>query len=285
MIKYLSPSSIGRFERNAEDFYIHYMTERPRDAQTDAMAAGSAFDAFIKAELLDTDVEPILKSQVEPQWLEQSYNWGEHLLLQYVQLGAYRDLQCDLEVLGEYSVESDITDTVHDVPLRGKPDLVGDNFILDWKVNGYFSKYNKSPEKGFVRLRGLRHSGECHKMVTPMLWNGVMVSNYNLDGVQEDWARQMAIYGWLSKFEVGDEFLIGIDQLVCKPGVPPSIRVAEHRSFLGRDYQIRLMSRIQEIWEIINSDHFFRDMSKDQSQEREATLRRTVDPVLQEFLR
>ena len=293
MLKYLSPSSIGRFEADPEDFYCHYMTDRPRFAQTDAMAAGSAFDAFVKFELSKgcggESLDEIMQAQVEPQHLPQAYAWGEYLLGEYKRSRAFDDLKIELSTFGKFSLVSDITTEVNGVPLRGKPDLICDHFVLDWKVNGFHSRYSKSPEKGFVRIRGGKHGGESHKMVVPILHQGVLISNYNLEDVHVDWARQMAIYGWLAGFEIGDDFIVGIDQLVCKPrtGDFPHVRVAEHRALLGSEYQKRLFDRVQEIWEIIHSDHFFRDMSKQASQDREATLKRRLetDPMLEELLR
>jgi len=52
MIKYLSPSSIACFQESEEEFFLRYMVRVPRAPQTQAMAAGSAFDACCKAYIL-----------------------------------------------------------------------------------------------------------------------------------------------------------------------------------------------------------------------------------------
>lgn len=277
-MNYLSPSSIGLFEKNPEDFYLRYMTKRPREPQTAPMAVGSAFDAYVKAALLGQGVEKLLAEQVEPQWLPEAAAWGQHCFDVYRSCGAFQELLEELAALGSWDVEGDVTAEVHGVPLRGKPDLIGDDFILDWKVNGYFAKRNVSPMKGYVRIRGGKHYGEHHKKIVPYIWrDDIVISDHTLDQCNTDWARQISIYAWLAGFGVGDEFLSAIDQIVCKPGAGrPLLRIAAHRSLVNRVYQLWLLHRIQEIWEIVNSDWFFRDMTKDQSQAREEVLKRTL---------
>jgi len=52
MIKYLSPSSIACFNESIEEFFLRYVVRVPRPPQTEAMAAGAAFDACCKAYIL-----------------------------------------------------------------------------------------------------------------------------------------------------------------------------------------------------------------------------------------
>lgn len=48
---YISPSALKTFEKDAADYYIKYLcpTRVPRMPQTEPMAVGSAFDAFVKS--------------------------------------------------------------------------------------------------------------------------------------------------------------------------------------------------------------------------------------------
>jgi hypothetical protein len=308
-LKYLSPSSIGLFEQDVENFYIRYASEREREPQTNAMAVGSAFDALVKGALGGLGKEEVVelyKSQVEEQWQTSATVWGKECFEMYVACGAYADLEKDIELFGsgvnsvpEYdkiiedtvqsgqagapasgialNIEADITGDVEFegmvVPFRGKPDIVFSgprgHGILDWKVNGYFS--SASPKPGYLRLRGGKHRGECHKSVCPMSWRGRegCTIGGRLEDMDMSWARQLAIYGWLSGFEVGEDFLVCIDQLVWRNGKG---RTAEFRGIVGEAWQKELFKRATEIWEIVNSDHVFRDMSKEESQGREATL-------------
>jgi len=50
---YLSPSALGVFEKDREQYYLKYLADNrpPRMPQTEPMAVGSAFDAFVKSYL------------------------------------------------------------------------------------------------------------------------------------------------------------------------------------------------------------------------------------------
>ncbi len=296
-LSYLSPSSIGLFEQDVETFYIRYASERKREPQTNAMAVGSAFDALVKGALGGLGVDETLalyKGQVEEQWHREAAVWGRECYELYGDCGAYDDLVSDMCLYSgvgdiadpalDVSIETDVTKVVHDknitgVPLRGKPDFIFSgplgHGILDWKVNGYFSA--ASPKPGYLRIRGGKHRGECHKKVLPKkLRPGVTIGG-QLEDVDTSWARQLAIYGWLAGFSVGDDFLVAIDQLVWRKGAG---RVAEFRGIIGAEWQKKLYTRITEIWEIVNSGHVFRDMSREESQAREATLSMSVGDEL-----
>lgn len=314
-LPYLSPSSIQLFKQDIEQFYIRYASKRPRDPQTDAMAVGSAFDAFIKAELGDIDFETVFKSQVEEQWHTEARTWGEGVFNMYRDTGALEDLKADFLTCGGHDVclevEGDITRLVgreglweldgvgvpyvdglsdtrktlaetETVPLRGKPDIVfsgaNGHGILDWKVNGYHSKWGASPKTGYLRIRGGRHHGEHHKNVIPVKWGDIIIGG-ELQHVDLGWAQQLAIYGWLSGFPVGEEFLVCIDQLIYRKG---NGRVAEFRCVIGGAWQLGFFNEICKIWEIVNSDHVFRDMSKEESQGREEVLSASL-PVDDDF--
>jgi hypothetical protein len=118
--------------------------------------------------------------------------------------------------------------------------------------------------------------------------------NKRLEEIDVDWAGQLAIYGWLCGEEVGNEFITCIDQLVCKPtGGFPEVRVAEHRTWVSREFQLDYLRKAKELWDIISSDHIIRELSFEESAQRCATLDRVAehsvnnenDPIFKEMTR
>ena len=144
----------------------------------------------------------------------------------------------------------------------------GNHVILDWKVNGYYSTRTTSPMQGFVRLRDCGTDRGCHKNAQPMFVNGTLINVAQaLEDCNSDWARQLAIYAWLLGEEIGGNFVVAIDQLVCKPDHPrPTLRVAAHRTQIRKDHQWKIYQEAETLWEIVHSDHIFRDMTKEESQ-------------------
>ena len=87
-----------------------------------------------------------------------------------------------------------------------------------------------------------------------------------LEVVDKDWGRQLAIYGWLSGEEIGSEYLVAIDQIICGAGTVEG--VAQHRCFVGADYQRGLYKRCCEIWRRCKSGHFWTQLSLEDSMAR-----------------
>lgn len=299
---YLSPSSLTKFYEDQDKFFIEYLADFkwPRDPQTPAMAVGSSFDAFVKSHLHEQlfgkahdprfELQTLFEAQVEAHGRDAAWKAGENVFREYKKSGALTDLMVELtasvttprfefDLLGQIQ-SRDIT--LGAVPLLGKPDLFytnsrGARVIHDWKVNGYYSKYNVSPAKGYVRLRELGFNKGPHKDALPMVINGVLINaGITLDMVKEDWAQQLAIYMWLCGEEVGSqECFASIDQVVCSNSsvrIEKDLRFAEHRSRISKDFQYKVFNKAKEAWSIINSDHFFRGLSKEVSQEKCRTL-------------
>lgn len=301
-LEYLSPSSIAKWEEGVEGFYLYYLTEHrpPREPQTPPMAVGSAFDAYVKSYLHDKlfgknhgdsnrfELKAIFEAQVEPQVREAAWKAGGYCFEVYKQSGALLDLLSDLqsaqtdprfefEVKGAVNGYREGVDReINGVTLLGKPDAAyisktGDHVILDWKVNGYYSKYPTSPVKGYTRLRGLGgQSWGCHKDCSPFEVGGMTINIAGfLEHYEDKWARQLAIYAWLLGEPVGGNFIVAVDQLSCKPGEGyPTIRVAEHRMRISPDFQWNKFRRACEIWAIIQSGHIFQQMTLEESQAR-----------------
>lgn len=167
--------------------------------------------------------------------------------------------------------------TLKGVPFLGKPDChyhnaKGASVILDFKVNGYCSNYPPSPKPGYLRMRSAgKFNHGSHKKCHPMMFNGMQINIANkLNDVDPSWAAQLAIYAWLLGEPIGGEFIVGIDQLCCNSVKynPPQIRIAEHRCLVDKNFQVDLFDQAAHCWEVINSDHQFRDMSYADSKAR-----------------
>lgn len=292
--KYMSPTSLKTFESNDVEYYLRYLADdRPdRDPQTEPMSVGSAFDAHVKSYLVEKlfgkaegkyELTTLFEAQVEPVNRDFALKAGKHCFDVYKKSGALSDLMIELnksvgEPRFEFSVQGAIGGEREGkfrnigVPLLGKPDVFfinsqGAHCIFDWKVNGYCSQSGASPAKGYIGLRNEEGGNKGHhKDAQPMIFNGIIINMSDfLESINTDWATQLAIYAWLIGEDIGAEFVVGIDQLACRRG---EIRIAQHRYKVSSDFQNQLFERLVIAWSIINSEHFFRDMSLKDSKAR-----------------
>lgn len=301
-IEYLSPTSLSIFYKDQMEFYLSYCaTNRPpRFPQTRPMAVGSAFDAYVKSHLHEIlfgknvdqrfEFQTIFEAQVEQQNRDWAKIHGKYCFEKYKESGALADLLSELKTaVGKPYFEIEMRGIVESVrestevnisgiPLLGKPDLFfihknGTHIIHDFKVNGYCGSKSTSPMKGYVRMRG-PNIHAMHKDCFPVSLAGFQINGaMNLEDGNKDWAQQLAIYGWLCGETVGSDFVTAVDQLACSyNGEFPLIRVAEHRLKVSGKFQIELFKKIQHVWDIVNSDHFFRDMSLEESKKRCSVL-------------
>ncbi len=303
-ITYLSPTSISKFYENTSEFYMTYLADRrpPKIQQTRPMSVGSAFDAYVKSylheRLFGKGVDPrfeltaIFEAQVEKHNRDWALGAGKHAFECYKNSGALADLMLELqgavgtprfeiEVRGVINGSREgVTSELSGVTFLGKPDIhfmsrTGAHVIFDWKVNGFCSASVVSPMQGYVRTRERGEGGHykhtaAHRNAQVMLHHGMLinVAGY-LEQFDKDWARQLAIYAWLCGDEPGGDFIVAVDQLACGPGGEyPRIRVAEHRLRIHRDHQFKIFAEAQHVWEVVHSDHIFRDMTKEASKQR-----------------
>jgi len=289
----------------------------PRMPQTQPMSVGSAFDAHVKAyyhNLLfgknnnpEFAFEAIFEAQVEPHNRDWARHAGQHAFDSYKTSGACIDLLMELqkakaEPRFEFTLEKRMwvgqPECPEGVNILGKPDVYFLNYcecpiVLDWKVNGYCSKYNKSPAKGFVKVRDgwdsliakpSRGANGQHKDAMIVKENGVKINvATTMEHVDLKWAQQLSTYAWLMGARVGEQFVCAIDQLCCKKNgsemhgdievVKPLIRVAEHRCTISPEFQQSVKEKYINLWNIIeDGTHIFRDLTPEQSQERCAAL-------------
>lgn len=280
----LSPTGVSLFEQDKDAFYLKYLAKQkpPRSKQTQPMAVGSAFDAYVKSFLYGKLVgyddkyqrEALFESQVESHNRDWAKDAGEHCFLFYRDCGALDQILRELRGgIGKPRFEFEISGEIEGVPLLGKPDIFfmskeGSRVVYDWKINGYCARNPVSPMRGYLRLFP---GNKQHKDCAPMVVRGVEinVAEY-LEDLNPDWARQLAIYAWLLGEPVGSQMVIaGIDQIACKPdNVKPALRVANHRLRISEEYQLGLLDRIKQIWAQVNSGHFFSEMTLEESQGR-----------------
>ena len=273
----LSPSALQKFEKNIDQYYLTYLAEvrTQREPQSKPASVGSAFDAFIKAELIDVffgeknEFESLFESQVEEQNRDFALEAGRHILSDYKYCGAYKDLLELMDGCENPRFEFDGSGSVGGVPIYGKPDCCfeshGVGVVLDWKVNGYCGNSGTSPAKGYALVRDgegwtSRNNGQSHKLYNPLSFKGFTINEYPMEETGIDWADQTTMYSWMGGCPVGQESVVMIDQVVAKPGPErPLLRIAQHRARVSSDYQLKLLARLQNMWQKVNSGQVFDD--------------------------
>ena len=240
----------------------------------------------------------IFDEQVEEQNRDFAIDAGQRCFAAYETSGAFRVLMQTLEAASEEpkmeftalgsvnehgGIYAPVKGGLSDNPvvMLGKPDLTfttkaGLYVIFDWKVNGYCSKSGVSPAAGYVRLRNgwqdspstphTRKHLQAHPSACVMPHMDLTINAVpNLERSKKDWARQLACYGWITGVPVGEEMILAIDQLACKPD---GISIAEHRCPVTKEFQVETYEQFQSCWDVVTSDHLFRDMSLEDSQAR-----------------
>ena len=267
-------------------------------------SVGSAFDAYVKSYLHEAlfgkDNDPrfafqaIFEAQVEPHNRDWALQAGKQCFEAYKFSGALADLlmllntasnapRFEFDLHGAVDGKREgVTDNIGGVIFLGKPDLHFQNqekfdIVHDWKVNGFCGRTATSPKKGYLKIRDgwlgdqSRYNNTHHKDAQPIRHNGMVINGVHmLEDVDEQWAGQLAVYGWLLGQPVGSDFIVSIDQLACAPG--PRIRVAEHRTRISEKFQWDYFAKAQHVWDVVHSDHIFRDLSLEDSQQKCATL-------------
>lgn len=305
-LEYLSPTSLSIFYEDKVKFYLLYLADKkvPRDGQTEPMAVGSAFDAFVKSYLHEKlfgankderfKLETLFEAQVAPERRTKAWVDGQFIFEQYKKSGALTDMMVELnasittprfefDLLGIVDHEREgVEKQLGGIPLLGKPDLYytnksGARVIHDWKVNGYYSQWGTSPASGYVRLREVGKPYKVYKHTIPMMWKGILINTgQTLDMVKTDWAQQLTIYMWLCGEPVGtEECLASIDQIVGKEP-----RFAEHRCKISVQFQKEVFAKAQDAWNCITSGHYFQDLSLEDSKKRCLELDNFHDSVM-----
>jgi len=290
--KFLSPSSLGKFEESRDEFYLMYLADNrpPKIPQNNAMSVGSAFDSYCKAELYHRthgDDNPkytfdyLFTRSVEPQNRDFAFGAGRYIFDSYIKSGAFGTLDGLIaESAQAPQFEFEIEGVVEGVPLLGKPDCrffhkSGAHIVFDWKVNGFCSKYATSPCKfyslvtdgwGPEQAKPSRGCSKPHPEYRELEHLGVKIGEAFLEASNMEWADQLTTYGWMLGEPVGDENVImAVHQIVAKPveGGSPLLRVAQFASRVSNQWQRTLVSRYQAAWRAVETGHVFNDLSKE----------------------
>jgi len=296
----LSYSSMSLWYKDQDEFYVRYLAEHaaPRLPQEKPAAVGSAFDAYVKAQLNwdlygrdmpgQFEFGAIFESQVEPQNRDFALAAGKHVFKAYKLCGAYDDLLKQLRQSVEPPrFEFKVDGLIRGVPFTGKPDCrfildLGEgriHCIYDWKVRGYCSKHGASPSKGYaVCLDGFksekpsRSQGKEHALYKAMSFRGLPINSGYIEFCNDEYADQLCLYGWLLGEKIGDEnVVVGIEELVAKymgEGNRPTLRYARHRGRVKADYQEKLADKVARCWAAISGGHVFSGLSREDSDAR-----------------
>jgi hypothetical protein len=270
-LPYISPSSLDTFETNREEWAIRYaLKERPpRTPQTQPMSLGSAFDAYIKAHLMEClsipgpGFEQMFEKSVEPQHRDWAREHGRRVFEFYSKNGAVANLLFEMESAAEAPrFEADVArdvkldgDTAY--KLFGKTDIYfknkgGATIILDWKCNGYCSAKKPSPKPGYINS----HSGKMHRHASPLSFLGMIINaSCKIENTDSKWATQLVMYAWSLGAEVGDQFVVGIEQIIALDGI------YNFRAVASVEFQQDLHKRLCHMWECCRTGHIFSDLS------------------------
>lgn len=299
--RYLSPSALGRFEDNRDEFYLNYLCENrpPKIPQTPPMSVGSAFDSYCKAELYwraygrrdeKYTFDYLFTRSVEPHNRDFALGAGEYIFKAYQHSGAFSALDALLDASDRPpQFEFEIEGKVDGVPLLGKPDCrffhkCGVHVIFDWKVNGFCSKSPTSPCKYYAlvadgwpveRAKPSRNAGQPHPEYSPVDHRGVTIHEGYLEGANPEWADQLSTYAWMLGEPVGSEDVVmAVHQIVAKPvpGEPPLLRTAAFSARVSAQWQKALVQRYKKAWDAITSGEIFDGMTAAESAERAELL-------------
>lgn len=303
--KFLSFSALWIYDKNPEEYAQRYLTDvrAPREPQSEAASAGSAFDAYEKNALHwiayghngkdnEYSLDALMEDQVDEGMRDWAWPVGKYLFDCYKLSGMHQDL---VRLIAEADTtprfEFDVTGEIEGVPIFGKPDCEftrkGTRIILDWKVMGFQGKKSGvSPYKGYRLCRDgyggdkpSQSHGKTHAAYIPREVGDLELNTLCLEDSNDKWADQLCIYGWtLGNGEVGDDTVYMIDQLVCKP-MPegyPLIRVANFRARVRVSYQRYVADRLKRLWNAVQTEHIFQDLTKEESDQQMWILNETA---------
>jgi hypothetical protein len=246
---FISPSALMQSETQPNTFYIsRLMADRdPREPQSLAASVGSAFDYYIKVELMaekfkhKSSLLPGLKNGIEGNNLE-AHQAGKRALTFY-KMGAY-----NIDEI--HDVEIHTNGSVNGVPLYGMLDAstFDEEYDLevpfDWKVSGYTSKSGISPKQGYYRLWDDNRPKGAHKNY---------YKEMPFEIIDPKWALQLCTYGWITGIPLGTPFPAYIDMLCWRKG---KVRTAKYRGIITEQFQMEIARKYERLWRELNDGSF-----------------------------
>jgi len=301
VLRKISPTALSLFEHKPDRFIFYYVLTVPRAPQTQPMAVGSSFDVHVKSalikDLLDQDSEEWFNSNYERSVEFVHRDWakpiGAKLLESYRKSGSYKYLLKEMSKAKDIQMEFDAVGIVKypdgfKVPIGGKPDLAFINrnglpVILDWKVSGFMSK--ASPQPGYIRL--MDESGfnyGAHKDIAPLRHKGMYVGRGR--ALSKDWCTQLTMYSWML-YAPEVEVVLGIDQITARnkkgryhPDYEQTLKFSCYRSITKPEFKKSLQERLRIVWEAIQAEHYYHNMTKEESDARVNMLAGADDEML-----
>lgn len=274
----------------------------PRSATTRPMLLGSAFDAFVKNELMRClyggnsvklgepfHLETLFNEQVSE---DRSWAWehGGYLFLQYKDHGAFDRLLIDLEGYKDEPAFELCVQGPLELPSGAEVNILGyvdccyvnsdgHLVVLDWKCNNYCATRKKSPHPFFVhRYPSMKQYAKS----APINKGKLEIQDACFSKVNKLWANQLAIYSWMLGSPVGEPCIVQIEQLL---GIPdgkefPQCEIITYRGHISRAYQVELWNRLEDMNNIILSGHIFDHLSRDESDAFCAKLEKYCESVI-----
>lgn len=209
-------------------------------------------------------------SSVEPHNDRTALRDGWIVYQDYLRSGSLARLLTLLPAGSIVKMESTVRGTVDGVPLSGKPDLyclwtdyekrtldgtevevpVPKSLLLDWKVNGFYSKTGAYPNPGAFSIYDSSSGG--------YIGSG---SRYGrpFEECDATWARQVLTYAWCLGLPNPTFY---IDQLAYRGGKK---LVATVRGTIEQAFAEGLRATYVDAWSRIERDHIFSDMTVEES--------------------
>lgn len=208
----MSYSALRTYLNNPDQFYLMYVAKAPRMTQTDPMILGLRVDKAIKECLAGREPMPGVEKFIDAYGVERISKLKTPT----------------------HETEVEVSANIDGIPVIGYIDYKDGNFILDWKVNGYYSKYgakNPTPRNSMYReFKG-------HRI------------NYctTFENVKDDWALQLSLYLTMIGVPLTELSPVGIDQFICKD--KEIISVEQHRYVISKDYRAQTIEMLKEAYE------------------------------------
>lgn len=262
---YLSPSALMQSKNQPNTFYMTRLINNrmEREPQSLAASVGSAFDYYVKLDLINKFPHKAhfmqeLKNGIEDNNVE-AHQAGK-LAFERYDMGAFkRDEICDIEV--------HTNKTVNGVPLFGKLDATyfDDDFTwdkgcpLDWKVSGYTSKKGVSPYPRYHRIWEDFKPKGAHKLYEKDI-------PFHL--IDETWATQLCTYGWLLGIPLGKPFPARIEMLCWGRGSQNAkMRTAKYRGIITEEFQLGLIAQYESLWNSLLDGSFVLRLESSEEEE------------------